>query len=65
MFACHKSAEAHEIPCAGWLAVVGYEHLTVRLSIIEGVLPSEVLRPGEGWPELFSSYDELVEHQAG
>jgi hypothetical protein len=65
IFACHKSAEGKELPCAGWLAVVGIEHLGVRVSISQGHLPPEVLKPADDWPDLFDSYEELVAKQAG
>mgnify|MGYP003545231289 CR=1 FL=1 len=65
MFACHHSAEGDEYPCAGWLAAVGYFHLGVRFAVIRGAIPSEALRPGEDWPELFESYDDMAEVQAG
>lgn len=60
MFACHQSkAEPSEL-CAGWLAVAGYEHLSVRLAIAWGHLPASVLDPGTGWPELFASIGEAL-----
>ena len=65
MFACHKSSEGREEACAGWLAAVGIEHLGVRVAVTMGALGPEVLEPGEDWPELFSSYDEMAEVQAG
>lgn len=64
MFACHLTAEGREQPCAGWLAVVGIEHLGVRIHINQGSLPPEVLQPGDDWPPLFETYDELVDAQA-
>lgn len=60
MFACHRSATDPNELCAGWLAAVGYFHLSVRLAIAMGVLPADALTPGEGWPELYGSYDELA-----
>lgn len=63
MFACHKTAEGTEIACAGWLAVCGLDHLGVRLAVATGALPAEVLRPAEGWPELFGTYDEMAVRQ--
>lgn len=65
LFACHKSPEGREEACAGWLAVSGYEHLGVRLAVAQGRLPASVLTPGEGWPELHSSYDEMAAVKAG
>lgn len=60
IFACHKSPEGHARACAGWLAQVGTDHLGIRLAIVTGRLPGEVLRPGTGWPELFDSYEEMA-----
>lgn len=65
MFACHLSAEGRDIACAGWLAVAGYEHIGVRLAVALGELPAEALEPGDGWPELFGSYDEMAAVQGG
>jgi hypothetical protein len=62
MFACHKSAEGNEIACAGWLAVVGYENITVRLLLATGDLTMP--EPDETWPPLFDSYDEMASTQA-
>lgn len=64
MFACHKTAEGKEQPCAGWLAAVGVYHLGVRIAIVLQRLDPETLHPQEGWPELFHDYDELVQVQA-
>lgn len=60
MFACHKSPEGREFACAGWLAAVGCEHVSVRFAVIAGQLPAEALSPGDGWPELHGSYEEMV-----
>lgn len=60
MFACHKSPDGRERACAGWLAVVGVEHLGVRYAIVSGRLPPEALRAGDDWPELYPSYEELA-----
>ena len=63
MFACHKSPEGAERACAGWLAVAGYEHLGVRILLITGRLDASALTPGDDWPELFSSYEEMAATQ--
>lgn len=65
VFACHMTHEGREQACAGWLAVAGYEHLGVRIAVITDRLPAEALSPGEGWPGLFASYDEMAAAQAG
>lgn len=64
IFACHKSPEGREEACAGWLAVCGIEHLRIRLALVEGRLPASALAPGAGWPELFTTYEEMAEAQA-
>jgi hypothetical protein len=64
MFACHKTPEGREQPCAGWLAAVGREHIGVRVAVATGRLDPGVLDPRPGWPELFTDYDELVAVQA-
>lgn len=65
LFACHLTHEGREQACAGWLAVAGTEHIGVRLAVLQGRLPAETLQPGDGWPGLFSSYDEMAAVQAG
>lgn len=47
--------------CAGWLAVCGAEHLGIRLAVALDHLPAQALAAGAGWPDLYSSYDELAE----
>lgn len=64
MFACHKSPEGREEACAGWLAVAGHENLAVRLAVATGRLPGVALEPGEGWPRLFDSFEEMAAVQA-
>ncbi|MFI0406625.1 DUF6283 family protein [Actinomadura sp. 3N508] len=56
MFACH-AVEGRL--CAGWLAVAGHEHLTVRFAVAVGALPATALAPGAGWPELFPTYPAM------
>lgn len=61
MFACHKSREGEEFPCAGWLAAVGYRHPMVRLEVSLGMISPEALRPGEDWPPIHASYGEVLD----
>jgi Family of unknown function (DUF6283) len=65
MFACHQSRTEPAELCAGWLAVAGYRHLTVRLAIITGHLPGSVLTAAEGWPVLFPSLTAMLAAQEG
>ncbi|EIV03098.1 hypothetical protein MA6G0728R_5378 [Mycobacteroides abscessus 6G-0728-R] len=61
IFACHKSEPGRDRVCAGWLAIAGTDHLGIRLAVAVGRLPGGVLQPGEDWPNLFGSYDEMAE----
>ncbi|MFI6326625.1 DUF6283 family protein [Nonomuraea sp. NPDC050556] len=54
MFGCHKSS-CDEL-CAGWLAVAGLDHPTVRLALMWQLLPATVLTPKPGWPALHPTY---------
>jgi hypothetical protein len=65
LFACHKSDEGKEAACAGWLVVVGYFHLGVRLALVRGALPGSAMKLGADWPELYGSYEEMAEAQGG
>jgi hypothetical protein len=62
LFGCHKGDPGTnaDLACAGWLAVDGDQHLGVRLAILSGRLPASALVPGEAWPALYSSYDEMA-----
>lgn len=60
MFACHKSVEGREAACAGWLAVAGGEHLGVRWAVSMQRLDASALAPGEGWPVLYASFEEMA-----
>ena len=60
LFACHKTPDGQERACAGWLAVAGVDHLGVRLAVVMGRLPGEALVPGEGWPDLYDSFEEMA-----
>jgi len=60
MFGCHLSRPGEEFACAGWLAVHGRESIAVRLAVSSGRLDVDVLDPQPGWPELHSSYDEMM-----
>ncbi|GAA0406051.1 hypothetical protein GCM10010357_28750 [Streptomyces luteireticuli] len=59
---CDQPGTAREFRlCAGWLAVVGVDHVEVRMAVLVEALPVEVLRPGAGWPELHAGLGELLE----
>ena len=62
MFGCHKGEPGTnaDLACAGWLAVAGEDHIGIRLAVVMGRLQPEDLRPGDGWPDLYASYEELA-----
>jgi hypothetical protein len=65
MFGCHKGAPGTnaDLACAGWLARFGADHLQVRLAVITGHLPATALQPGENWPPLHETWDDVVSAQ--
>jgi hypothetical protein len=55
-----------EMPCAGWLAGVGWHHMGIRIAVATGGLPLEAVDPPEGdYPEVFTDYEEMAAHQGG
>lgn len=65
LFGCHMSRRDPADLCAGWLAVAGYFHLTVRFAVATGSLPAAALEPSPGWPALFPSMDAMLAAQEG
>lgn len=65
LFGCHQGAPGtdEDLACAGWLALVGDEHVQVRLAVSTGDLPAEALQAGDDWPAMHSTWDEVVTHQ--
>lgn len=61
LFACHLSKPEHPFACAGWLAQVGRAHVGVRLAVMAGRISVEQLDPQPGWPELHSTYPEVLQ----
>lgn len=55
---CHKSTGAKPKPCAGFLSVVGYESIGVRLAVMGGIVRArDVGRPILG---LYGSMREML-----
>ncbi|MGR6924313.1 hypothetical protein ACU635_59485 [[Actinomadura] parvosata] len=47
--------------CAGWLAVVGPQHVPTRMALITGALPREAVYPDtHDWPALHASLADLL-----
>lgn len=61
VFACHQSRKDEEIVCAGWLARYGWDSISVRLGLMDGKYAPEMLEPGEDWPELHETFEEVIE----
>lgn len=59
LFACHHDAKKRL--CAAHVAVEGHAHPLIRLAIIEGLVDPAVLTPGEDWPELYDTYQEMLD----
>lgn len=64
LFGCHMDSVESARLCAGWLAVEGHAHPSVRAAVSLELLPVEALTSGEGWPDLFSSATEMIKEQA-
>jgi hypothetical protein len=64
MMSCHNDqpGTAHAMRlCAGWLAVVGPQHVPIRMALITGALPGEAVYPDtRDWPALHASLDDLL-----
>lgn len=60
IFACHQSSDGQEFACAGWLATVGHRHPSVRLAVMAGRVHPSQLEPGPGWPELHTSFADVI-----
>lgn len=63
IMACHHSTGAGEYACAGYLAVVGWTNIAVRLAACAGRVDLEAIIDAcadEGI-ELFGSFDEMLE----
>jgi hypothetical protein len=55
---CHKSSDAKPRACAGFLSVVGYDSVGVRLGVMIGAVRAEDV--GKPIPGLYGSMREMV-----
>lgn len=60
LFACHHISSDKPHVCAGHVAVVGRDHALVRLGVIWGLIDPATLEPGEDWPPMSDSYQEMI-----
>ncbi|WP_222946756.1 DUF6283 family protein [Caballeronia sp. EK] len=60
-FACHLSRANGEMPCAGWLAMVGLAHPSVRMALREKRLSPEAVHPPSDGPVLHERYCDVLE----
>lgn len=65
LFACHKGAPGTnaDLACAGWLARFGADHVGIRLAVALGNLPRTALSPGDNWPPLHETWEDVVRAQ--
>lgn len=61
LFACHQSKPEEEVVCSGWLARYGWDSIGVRMGLMTGKYTPEMLAPGEDWPELHETYEQVIE----
>lgn len=62
MMLCHKSAKVADeqtIVCQGWVRVMGFEAVGVRIAALQGLVTEEEISDTDG-PELFESFDEMM-----
>ena len=65
LFGCHEGApgSGEDLLCAGWAASFGTGSVTLRLLASAGMVPREVFRPGDNWPELYRNWDTMASAQ--
>ncbi len=61
---CHKSGslpenERKDIPCQGWIRVMGFDAIGVRLLVMRGAVTFEEVENKKG-PKLFSSFTAMM-----
>lgn len=56
IMACHGSSEENNLPCGGYLAVVGYTNLHVRIAMIDGT----ITMPDTAGVDLVETFDEML-----
>ncbi len=60
IMACHGSTEEHNLPCGGYLAVVGYTNLAVRV----GYMTRTYTPPDVTGIDLVGSFGEMLDQVA-
>lgn len=55
---CHKSPDSRPSACAGFLSVVGYESIGVRLAVMRGIVSADEV--GIPMPGLYGSMREML-----
>lgn len=68
---CHLDQDDTAHPgrlCAGWTAVIGRDHVRVRMAVIADSLPASAIDAGHpgrrSWPALYGGLDELLAARA-
>lgn len=66
--ACHKAIklpepERRKLPCQGWLRVVQFDAIGVRIAVMFGWATLEEVQDQSGDPPLFPSFVEMMKAQ--
>lgn len=56
---CHKSTPQTMIPCQGWVRVVGFDSIGVRLLVMQGRVTIDEVNDRSG-PTLFASFEAMM-----
>jgi hypothetical protein len=57
---CHKSARStRTLPCQGWIRVLGFEAIGVRIAVMRGLATAAEVADRAG-PELFPSFAKML-----
>lgn len=57
--ACHKSTAEHILPCQGWVRVMGFNAIGVRLAVISGKVSHAEVEDRDG-PQLFKTFAAML-----
>lgn len=59
VMACHKSTKQRPRVCQGWVRVLGFEAIGVRLAVMRGQVTTAEIEHRAG-PELFTSFAAML-----
>jgi hypothetical protein len=56
---CHKSTETKHVPCQGWIRVMGFDAIGVRILVMTDKVTMAEVEDTKG-PELFKTFAEML-----